>query len=209
MLGGAKVKDKIQLIHNLLDKVDEMIIGGGMVFTFKRVLDNMEIGKSLYDEDGAKIVSNIMAKAKERGVRIHLPSDFVAAPTIGANTETRVVNDYEGIPLNWIGLDIGPKSASHAADILKGAKTILWNGPMGMFEYENFANGTKALFDGVSFAKQNNDCISVIGGGDTAACVKKFGKEDIVSHISTGGGACLELLEGKILPGVAALNDEQ
>ena len=200
--------DKIQLIYNLLDKVDEMIIGGGMAFTFKRVLDGMDIGNSLYDEDGAKLVPRIMAKAKERGVRIHLPNDFVAAPTIGGNTETRVVTDAEGIPSDWIGLDIGPESALQAAGSLKLAKLIVWNGPMGMFEYEHFAGGTQTVLDGVVSATKNMDCISIIGGGDTATCVKKFGKQGSVSHISTGGGACLELLEGKILPGVAALSDE-
>lgn len=206
ILGGAKVADKIQLIENMLDKVDEMIIGGGMAFTFRKVLDNMPIGTSLYDENGAKIVPNLMEKAAKNNVKIHLPVDFVTADKFDANAQVGSATVEEGIPEGWMGLDAGPKSIELFKEVIGRAKTIVWNGPAGVFEFDNFANGTKALMDAV-VAKTVDGGITIIGGGDTATCCAKWGTEDKVSHVSTGGGASLELLEGKVLPGVAALTE--
>ncbi|DAZ98820.1 TPA: hypothetical protein N0F65_000976 [Lagenidium giganteum] len=204
ILGGAKVADKIQLIMNMLDKVDEMVIGGGMAFTFKKVLNKMEIGSSLYDEEGAKIVEAIVEKAKAKNVTIHLPTDFVIADKFAADAAHKVVSQEEGIPAGWMGLDVGPKSQAAFAAAIANAKTIVWNGPAGVFEFDNFANGTKAVMDAVVKATAAG-ATTIIGGGDTATCCVKFNTEDKVSHVSTGGGASLELLEGKVLPGVDAL----
>jgi len=206
ILGGAKVADKIQLIENMLDKVDEMIIGGGMAFTFRKVLDNMPIGTSLYDENGAKIVPKLMEKAAKNNVKIHLPVDFVTADKFDANAQVGSATVEEGIPEGWMGLDAGAKSIELFKDVIGRAKTIVWNGPAGVFEFDNFANGTKALMDAV-VGKTADGGITIIGGGDTATCCAKWGTEDKVSHVSTGGGASLELLEGKVLPGVAALTE--
>lgn len=206
ILGGAKVADKIQLIENMLDKVDEMIIGGGMAFTFRKVLDNMSIGTSLYDENGAKIVPSLMEKAAKNNVKIHLPIDFVTADKFDANAAVGSATVEEGIPDGWMGLDAGPKSVEMFKEVVGRAKTIVWNGPAGVFEFDKFANGTKALMDAV-VAKTSDGGITIIGGGDTATCAAKWETEDKVSHVSTGGGASLELLEGKVLPGVAALSD--
>jgi phosphoglycerate kinase len=206
ILGGAKVADKIQLIENMLDKVDEMIIGGGMAFTFRKVLDNMPIGTSLYDENGAKIVPKLMEKAAKNNVKIHLPVDFVTADKFDANAQVGSATVEEGIPEGWMGLDAGPKSIELFNEVVGRAKTIIWNGPAGVFEFDNFANGTKALMDAV-VGKTVDGGITIIGGGDTATCAAKWGTEDKVSHVSTGGGASLELLEGKVLPGVAALTE--
>merc|ERR1719510_2136915 len=206
ILGGAKVADKIQLIENMLDKVDEMIIGGGMAFTFRKVLDNMAIGNSLYDENGASIVPKLMAKAAKNKVKIHLPSDFVTGDKFAVDAKVGAATVESGIPDGWMGLDAGPKSVQLFKEVIGRAKTIVWNGPAGVFEFDNFANGTKALMDAV-VAKTANGGITIIGGGDTATCCAKWGTEDKVSHVSTGGGASLELLEGKVLPGVAALTD--
>ncbi|KAF0695928.1 Aste57867_13276 [Aphanomyces stellatus] len=206
ILGGAKVADKIQLIMNMLDNVDEMIVGGGMAFTFKKVIDDMNIGSSLYDEDGAKIVRDIVEKAKAKGVKLHLPVDFVIANKFAADAENRVVDEAEGIPEGWMGLDVGPKSSAIFAEAVLRAKTVVWNGPMGVFEFDNFAHGTKSVMDAVVKATALG-ATTIIGGGDTATCCVKFDTEDKVSHVSTGGGASLELLEGKVLPGVAALTD--
>jgi phosphoglycerate kinase len=207
ILGGAKVADKIPLIRNLLDKADEIIIGGGMTFTFKKVLAGMEIGESLFDPEGAKIVGELMDKAKEKGVKIHLPVDFVCGDKFEANAQTRAVEDKEGIPKGWIGLDVGPKSRKLFADVIARAKTIIWNGPPGVFEFDRFAEGTKDMADAIA-AATSAGAVSVVGGGDTATAAKKFKVVDKVSHASTGGGASLELLEGKTLPGVANLNDK-
>jgi len=207
ILGGAKVADKIQLIDNLLDKVDEMVIGGGMAFTFKKVLDGTNIGSSLFDEEGAKLVKDIMAKAASKNVKIHLPTDFVIADKFAADAQHKVVSDADGVPDGWLGLDVGPKSSQDFADAVARAKLVVWNGPMGVFEFDNFANGTKTVMDAVVGATTEG-CVTIIGGGDTATCAKKYGVEDKVSHVSTGGGASLELLEGKNLPGVAALSDK-
>jgi phosphoglycerate kinase len=206
ILGGAKVSDKIQLITNLLDKADEMIIGGGMAFTFKKVLDGVAIGDSLYDEEGAKIVGEVMAKAKAKGVKIHLPVDYVAADKFAKDAATKVVTDAEGVPAGWRGLDVGPASIAAFQAAVGRAKTIVWNGPMGVFEWPAFEAGTKGVMDAVVQATAGG-ATTIIGGGDTATAAAQYGTEDKVSHVSTGGGASLELLEGKQLPGVTALSD--
>eukprot|EP00274_Cyanoptyche_gloeocystis_P004544 CAMPEP_0196653050 /NCGR_PEP_ID=MMETSP1086-20130531/2613_1 /TAXON_ID=77921 /ORGANISM="Cyanoptyche gloeocystis , Strain SAG4.97" /LENGTH=412 /DNA_ID=CAMNT_0041984017 /DNA_START=89 /DNA_END=1327 /DNA_ORIENTATION=- len=207
IMGGAKVSDKIQLIKNLLEKVDELIIGGGMAFTFKKVLDNMEIGNSLYDEPGSKIVVEIMEKAREKGVKIHLPTDFITADKLDAAAVTGYATDKTGIAPGMMGLDVGEQTNARNAQAIAHAKTILWNGPMGVFEIDKFAAGTKAVMNAVVAATAAG-AVSVIGGGDTASAVEKFGAKERISHVSTGGGASLELLEGKILPGVAALSEK-
>ncbi len=206
ILGGAKVADKIQLINNLLDKVDEMVIGGGMAYTFKKVAHGVAIGDSLFDEEGAKIVADIMAKAAAKGVKIHLPTDHVAADKFDAGAATQVVTDAQGIPAGWRGLDIGPASTEAFTAAVLRAKTVVWNGPAGVFEFPKFEGGTKALAAAVAEATSRG-AVTIIGGGDTATAAAKFGIEDKVSHVSTGGGASLELLEGKELPGVTALTD--
>merc|ERR1712232_1547611 len=205
ILGGAKVTDKIQLIFNMLDKVDKLIIGGGMAFTFLKVNDGMAIGSSLYDEDGAKVVPDIMAKAKEKGVEIVLPVDFTISSKFGEDGDVKSVTKEEGIPDGFMGLDCGPKSNALNKAAVDASKTIIWNGPMGVFEMGKFETGTKSLMDAVVGATEKG-AVSVIGGGDTAtAC--KYNTMDKVTHCSTGGGASMELLEGKVLPGVAALSD--
>uniref|UniRef100_A0A3P9M540 Phosphoglycerate kinase n=1 Tax=Oryzias latipes TaxID=8090 RepID=A0A3P9M540_ORYLA len=201
----AKVKDKIQLINNMLDKVNEMIIGGGMAFTFLKVLNNMEIGTSLFDEEGAAIVKDLMAKAEKNGVKITLPVDFITADKFDEKAATGTATISAGIPAGWMGLDCGPESSKAYAEAVGRAKQIVWNGPVGVFEWENFAKGTKNLMDKVVEVTQAG-CITIIGGGDTATCCAKWNTEDKVSHVSTGGGASLELLEGKVLPGVEALS---
>ena len=223
ILGGAKVTDKIQLIDNLLDKADAMIIGGGMAFTFLKVIHNMSIGGSLYDEEGAKIVKDIVAKAKAKNVALHLPTDFVTADAFSADAKVghATVAGGVGIPDGWMGLDIGPETSVAFTQAVSKARTIVWNGPMGVFEFDAFANGTKAVMDAVvavtgkkggegnaaagGGGMGDDGATTIIGGGDTATCAKKFGPEALVSHVSTGGGASLELLEGKELPGVMAL----
>ncbi|XP_041051744.1 phosphoglycerate kinase 1 isoform X2 [Carcharodon carcharias] len=205
ILGGAKVQDKIQLISNLLDKVNEMIIGGGMAFTFLKVLNNMEIGNSLYDEEGSKIVHELMAKAKKNGVIITLPEDFVTADKFDEHANVGAATVAAGIPANWMGLDCGPESLKKFAAAVGRAKLIVWNGPVGVFEWDKFASGTKGVMDKVVEVTHKGS-ISIIGGGDTATCCAKWNTEDKVSHVSTGGGASLELLEGKVLPGVDALS---
>ncbi|KAL0994447.1 hypothetical protein UPYG_G00122390 [Umbra pygmaea] len=205
ILGGAKVKDKIQLINNMLDQVNEMIIGGGMAFTFLKVLNNMEIGTSLYDEEGAKIVKELMAKAEKNKVKINLPVDFVTADKFDEHAQTGTATVANGIPAGWMGLDCGPESNKLFADAVGRAKQIVWNGPVGVFEFDNFSKGTKSLMDKVVEVTKSG-CITIIGGGDTATCCAKWDTEDKVSHVSTGGGASLELLEGKVLPGVDALS---
>jgi phosphoglycerate kinase len=204
-MGGAKVADKIQLIENLLDKVNEMIIGGGMAFTFLKVLHNIEIGKSLFDEEGSKIVQKLMDKAKAKNVQIHLPTDFVTGDKFGEDATVGAATLESGIPANALGLDVGPKTAEEFKKVVLRAKTIVWNGPPGVFEFEHFAAGTKAVMDAIVQVTAAG-ATTIIGGGDTATCCAKYKTEDKVSHVSTGGGASLELLEGKVLPGVDALS---
>lgn len=208
ILGGAKVADKIQLIDNLLDKVDSIIIGGGMAFTFKKVIDNTQIGDSIYDEAGAEIVPKLVAKAKAHNVELVLPVDWVIADAFSADANTKVVTEKEGIPAGWQGLDSGPESRKLFAAAVAKAKTIVWNGPPGVFEFEKFAAGTKALLDEVVKSSESGNTV-IIGGGDTATVAKKYGVTDKISHVSTGGGASLELLEGKVLPGVDFLSDRK
>jgi phosphoglycerate kinase len=207
ILGGAKVADKIQLINNLLDKADEIIIGGGMAFTFKKVLNNMAIGNSLYDAEGAKLVPDLMKKAQEKGKKIILPVDYVCGDKFAADAQVKVADDATGIADGWLGLDVGPKSTAIFLDAIKNAKTIIWNGPAGVFEFPAFEKGTKAMAEAIVAATAAG-ATTVIGGGDTATAAKKYGADKKVTHTSTGGGASLEFLEGKVLPGVAALSEK-
>jgi phosphoglycerate kinase len=204
ILGGAKIADKIPLINNLLAKADALIIGGGMAYTFKKVIDGMPIGTSLFDPEGAKIVGELVAKAKERGVRLIFPVDYVCADKFDPNAETLPADDATGIPEGWMGLDAGPKSRALYREAILSAKTIVWNGPPGVFEFERFSATTRAMAEAVAEATAQG-AITVIGGGDTATAAKQFKVADRVTHCSTGGGASLEFLEGKILPGVAFL----
>lgn len=204
ILGGAKIADKIPLINNLLEKANELIIGGGMAFTFKKELEGMAIGDSLFDPEGAKIAKDLFAKAKAKGVKITLPVDFVVADKFDPNANTKVVTDKEGIPAGLMGLDGGPKSIALYTEAINRAKTIVWNGPSGVFEFEKFAGSTKAMADAIAQATARG-ATTVVGGGDTATAAKKFKVADKVTHCSTGGGASLEFLEGKALPGVVFL----
>jgi phosphoglycerate kinase len=204
ILGGAKVSDKIKLITNLLDKVDEMIIGGGMAFTFEQVLHKTCIGKSLFDVEGAKIVNDIMEKAKKNNVTIHLPVDWAIADKFDKGAQKKIVTRNEGIPADWMGLDIGPSSSVAFSEVVLKFRTVIWNGPMGVFEFPAFAEGTRAVMDAMVKATQNGST-TIVGGGETATAAADFGYESKLSHVSTGGGASLELLEGRELPGVTAL----
>jgi len=207
ILGGAKIADKIPLIRSLIDKADDIIIGGGMAYTFHKVLNGMKIGNSLYDPAGAEIVSELVAKAKEKGVRIHLPVDFITGDDFSPTANTGSATVESGIPEGWEGFDCGPKTRELFTKVIASAKTIVWNGPCGVFEFDLFAEGTKAMAQAVAAATAAGS-ITIVGGGDTATAAKKFGVIDKVTHASTGGGASLELLEGKILPGVASLNEK-
>ncbi|UYV77886.1 PGK1 [Cordylochernes scorpioides] len=202
----AKVTDKIQLIENLLEKADEMIIGGGMAFPFLQVLHKMEIGASLTTDRAYEIVPCIMEKSKSCGVSIHLPSDFVMADRFEGSAAPHPATLESGIPPGWLGLDCGPASTARFCQVIERAGTVVWNGPMGVFEWDNFSAGSKAVLDKLVELTCTGATV-VIGGGDTATCCSKFGAQDKVSHVSTGGGASLELLEGKFLPGLAALTD--
>ena len=204
ILGGAKIADKIPLITNLIEKADAIIIGGGMAYTFKKVIDGMEIGDSLFDPEGAKIVADLVAKAEERKVKLIFPVDFVCGDAFSPNANIQMADGASGIPVGWEGLDAGPKSIALYRQAIMGAKTIIWNGPPGVFEFEKFSGASKAMAEAVAEATAQG-ATTVVGGGDTATAAKKFGVADKVSHCSTGGGASLEFLEGKVLPGVAAL----
>ncbi|HEX3729096.1 MAG TPA: phosphoglycerate kinase, partial [Opitutaceae bacterium] len=204
ILGGAKIADKIPLIKNLLNTADELIIGGGMAYTFKKVLQNMPIGDSLFDPEGAKIVAELAAQAKARGVKLVFPVDYVTADKFAPDAQTGAADDASGIPAGWQGLDAGPKSIALYREAILRAKTIVWNGPSGVFEFERFAGSTKAMAEAVAEATARG-ATTIVGGGDTATAAKKFKVADKVSHCSTGGGASLEFLEGKQLPGVAFL----
>ncbi|MEX1110161.1 MAG: phosphoglycerate kinase, partial [Chthoniobacterales bacterium] len=204
ILGGAKIADKIPLITNLIEQADEIIIGGGMAYTFKKVLDGMEIGGSLFDPEGAKIVADLVAKAKARQVKLIFPVDFVCGDAFSPDANVQPADDASGIPAGWEGLDAGPNSIALYREAILRAKTIIWNGPPGVFEFDKFCGATKAMAEAVAEATAQG-ATTVVGGGDTATAAKKFGVADKVSHCSTGGGASLEFLEGKVLPGVAAL----
>ncbi|SES15219.1 phosphoglycerate kinase [Pedobacter rhizosphaerae] len=205
IMGGAKVSDKILLIEKLLEKVDNIIIGGGMAYTFAKAQGG-EIGTSLLEADKQELSLELIEKAKAKGVNLILPVDTVIADKFDNEANKQDV-DSGHIPADWMGLDIGPKSAALFSDVIKNSKTLLWNGPMGVFEMENFQVGTKAVADAVVAATKENGAFSLIGGGDSAAAIAKFGLEDEVSYVSTGGGALLEYMEGKELPGVKAINE--
>ena len=207
ILGGAKIADKIPLINNLLDTANEIIIGGAMAFTFKKVLNNMEIGSSLFDPEGAKLVKDLMAKAIAKNVKIHLPVDYICGDKFADDANVMAADDASGIKPGWLGLDVGPKSNVIFCEAIARARTIVWNGPAGVFEMEKFATGTKVMADAIAKATASG-AVTVVGGGDTATAAKKFKVVDKVTHCSTGGGASLEFLEGKVLPGVAALSDK-
>ncbi|ATP41720.1 phosphoglycerate kinase [Solibacillus sp. R5-41] len=202
IIGGAKVKDKIDVIENLLDKVDHLIIGGGLSFTFVKAMGH-DIGKSLLEEDKIELAKSFIEQAKAKGVELHMPVDAVLANEFSKDAETQVVN-IDAIPADWMGLDIGPKTAENYAEVIQKSNLIIWNGPMGVFEIDKFANGTKTVAD----AMAQTAGYTIIGGGDSAAAVEKFGVASQMNHISTGGGASLELMEGKQLPGIVALNDK-
>jgi phosphoglycerate kinase len=202
VLGGSKVSSKITVIENILDKVDHMIIGGGMTFTFVKALGG-QIGDSICEDDKQDLALEILRLAKEKGVQIHIPVDVVAADAFANDAQTQVV-DVNNIPDGWQGLDAGPKSLELFKEVIMKSKTILWNGPLGVFEMENFANGTITLGNYIAEATANG-AFSLVGGGDSVAAVKQFGLEDKVSYVSTGGGAMLEMLEGKVLPGIAGI----
>jgi len=206
ILGGAKIADKIQLVNNLLEKVDGLIIGGGMAFTFLKVLYNMDIGKSLFDEEGSKIVPQIMETAKKNNVALHFPTDFVCADDFSNDAQTLIATVKTGIPHNYMGLDIGSESVTKFCNVIAHAKLIFWNGPAGVFEMSKFSEGTKGLMNKIC-EQTHAGKTTIIGGGDTAAAVIGYGRQGEFSHVSTGGGASIELLEGKELPGVAFLND--
>ncbi|WP_407407678.1 phosphoglycerate kinase [Peribacillus sp.] len=203
IIGGAKVKDKIGVIENLLEKVDHLIIGGGLGYTFIKAQGH-EVGTSLLEEDKIELAKSFIESAKAKGVKMHLPIDAVVTAEFSPDAETEIV-DIDSIPSDKMSLDIGPKTSELFADVIKGSKLVIWNGPMGVFEFDKFANGTKAVAKALADAK---DTYSIVGGGDSAAAAEKFGLAEKMSHISTGGGASLEFMEGKELPGVVALNDK-
>ncbi|MBM6968348.1 phosphoglycerate kinase [Pseudoramibacter alactolyticus] len=202
ILGGAKVSDKIGVITNLLQKVDALIIGGGMAYTFYKA-QGYEIGTSLLEADKVELAAGLLKEAKAKGVKLYLPVDNVVAPEFDAKATPTVVPS-NAIPKDQMGMDIGPKTRKLYADVIKSAKTVIWNGPMGVFEFDAFAEGTKA----VAQAMADSDATTIIGGGDSAAAVKQMGYADKISHISTGGGASLEFMEGKVLPGIDVLEDK-
>ncbi len=202
IVGGAKVKDKIDVIDNLLEIADNVIIGGGLCYTFLKA-QGYEIGKSLLDREKLDVALGFLAKAKERGVNLLLPQDIVVCDKFSADANTQIVG-IDAIPADWEGIDIGPKTRAHFADVIASSKLVVWNGPMGVFEIEPFSHGTRA----VAQACAATSGYTVIGGGDSAAAVEKFGLGEQMDHISTGGGASLEFMEGKALPGVVALNDK-
>ena len=202
ILGGSKVSSKITVIENILDKVDHMIIGGGMTFTFIKALGG-KIGDSICEDDKLELALEILHKAKEKNVHIHIPVDVIAADSFSNEAHTQIV-DVRQIPDGWQGLDAGPKSLENFKKIIMDSKTILWNGPLGVFEMENFAKGTITLGNYIAESTAKG-AFSLVGGGDSVAAVKQFGLEDKMSYVSTGGGAMLEMLEGRVLPGIAAI----
>jgi phosphoglycerate kinase len=202
VLGGSKVSSKITVIENILDKVDHMIIGGGMTFTFVKALGG-KIGNSICEDDKQELALEILRLAKEKNVQIHIPVDVIAADAFANDANTKVV-DVREIPDGWQGLDAGPKSLENFKQVIMESKTILWNGPLGVFEMESFAKGTITLGNYIAESTANG-AFSLVGGGDSVAAVKQFGLEDKMSYVSTGGGAMLEMLEGRVLPGIAAI----
>ena len=205
ILGGAKISGKIDVIENLLPKVDTLIIGGGMAYTFYKA-KGYEIGKSLLEEDRVEMAKELMEKAEGAKADFLIPVDTVVAPEFDKDAPAETV-DADSIPADKMGMDIGPKTREKFIEVIKKSKTVVWNGPMGVFEFDKFATGTNAIAEALAEATANG-AVTVIGGGDSASAIKKAGLEDKVSHVSTGGGASLEFLEGKVLPGVEALNDD-
>ena len=206
IMGGSKVSTKIGIIENLMDKVDNLILCGGMAFTFAKAKGG-KIGNSLVEDDKLQLALDIIEKAKAKGVNLVLGCDCIAADKFANDANTQVCDD-SNIPDGWMGLDAGPKTREEFKNAIKGAKTILWNGPAGVFEMDNFAAGSKAIADAIAEATAEG-AFSLIGGGDSVACINKFGMADKVSYISTGGGALLEAIEGKILPGIAAIRGDK
>ncbi|AOX02887.1 phosphoglycerate kinase [Moorena producens PAL-8-15-08-1] len=204
IIGGSKVSSKIGVIDTLLEKVDKLLIGGGMIFTFYKAR-GMSVGKSLVEDDKLDLAKSLEAKAKERGVQLLLPTDVVIADNFAPDANSQTVS-IEAIPDGWMGLDIGPDSVKVFQEALADCKTVIWNGPMGVFEFDQFAKGTEAIANSMAELTKTG-ASTIIGGGDSVAAVEKVGVAEQMSHISTGGGASLELLEGKVLPGIAALND--
>jgi len=202
VLGGAKVADKLAVIENLLKKADTLVIGGGMAFTFLKA-KGYETGASLLDEEKIDYCKNMLAKAEESGVKLLLPVDVVVADKFAADAESKVVA-ADAIPAGWMGLDIGPETQKLFGEAVKNAGTVIWNGPMGVFEFPKFAKGTEAVAAAMAECKG----VTVVGGGDSASAIEKMGYADKVTHVSTGGGASLEFMEGKELPGVACLLDK-
>ena len=205
IMGGSKVSTKIGIIENLMDKVDNLILCGGMSYTFAKAQGG-QIGTSLVEDDKLQLALDIIAKAKEKGVNLVLGTDTVAADKFANDAQTQNV-PVNAIPDGWMGMDAGVETRKSFAAAIEGAKTILWNGPAGVFEFDNFTAGSKAIADAIAKATANG-AFSLIGGGDSVACINKFGMADQVSYISTGGGALLEAIEGKVLPGVAAIKGE-
>ncbi|MDR1028538.1 MAG: phosphoglycerate kinase [Clostridiales Family XIII bacterium] len=203
VLGGAKVADKIKVIERLLDKADALLIGGGMAYTFLKAR-GYEIGATIQDETGIGLAASLMERAKEKGFELLQPIDVKAGRTFDNDTESACY-DSDAIPADWMGLDIGPKTAALFAERIRGAATVLWNGPMGVFEMPNFARGTEVVAEAMAETRG----VSIVGGGDSASAVEQFGLADRMSHISTGGGASLEFIEGKVLPGIAVLEDRE
>lgn len=207
IVGGAKISDKVLVIDNLIDNSDNIIICGGMAYTFLKTCFGMEIGKSLFDAKGAELAPGLLEKAKAKGCQIVLPCDWACGQDFKNDQEIKMVTQEEGIPDGWEGMDCGPKSMEKFRGVVLKSATVIWNGPAGVFEFDNFSKGTKALLEAVAETAAAGN-IGIIGGGDSATAAAKWNMEDKVTFVSTGGGASLELLEGKILPGVAALDDK-
>jgi len=205
VLGGAKISGKIDVIQNLMGKVDALLIGGGMMYTFYKA-QGMEIGKSLLEEDKVELAKQILADAKAKNVKLLLPVDTLVAEKFDNAAATKIVR-VNAIPADWAGVDIGPETIKQFTEEIKKGKTVVWNGPMGVFEMSNFAKGTNAIARALADATKAG-AVTIVGGGDSASAIAQAGLEKAVSHVSTGGGASLEFLEGKVLPGVAALNDK-
>mmetsp|Transcript_6971 Transcript_6971/g.8396 ORF Transcript_6971/g.8396 Transcript_6971/m.8396 type:complete len:438 (-) Transcript_6971:171-1484(-) len=207
IVGGAKISDKVLVIDNLIDRADKIILCGGMAYTFMKTIYGMSIGKSLFDQNGAELAPKLMEKAKAKGVEIVLPVDWACGQDFCNDQEIKFVTKEEGIPDGWEGMDCGPMSMELFKDVVLNSKTVIWNGPAGVFEFDNFAKGTHALLMAVAETTANGNK-GIIGGGDSATAAAKYNMEDKVHFVSTGGGASLELLEGKVLPGIAALDDK-
>lgn len=207
IVGGAKISDKVLVINNLIDQSDNIIICGGMAYTFLKTCFGMDIGKSLFDKNGAVLAPGLLEKAKQKGCKIVFPCDWACGQDFTNDQPIKMVTQEEGIPEGWEGMDCGPKSMALFRDVVLNSATVIWNGPAGVFEFDNFSAGTKALLEAVAETTSAGN-VGIIGGGDSATAAAKWDMEDKVSFVSTGGGASLELLEGKILPGVAALDDK-